>query len=134
MIRICDTCQKHRNKQTKEHMVVTEVSTMPWHKVGMDLFQLKGKDYLVIIDYYSNFPEMGLLSNTSSNCVIITHAKSIFARHGIPNTVMSDNEPCFSSKEWHDFAEQYGIKHVTSSPLYSQMEKQKKESIFSNSS
>jgi len=119
LISMCDTCQKHRNKQTKEPMMVTEVSTAPWHMVGMDLFHLKGKEYLVIIDYFSNFPEMALLSNTSSNCVI-THAKSIFARHGIPNIVMSDNGPCFSSKEWLDFAEQYDFKHVTSSPLHAQ--------------
>uniref|UniRef100_A0A3B3S2K7 Integrase catalytic domain-containing protein n=1 Tax=Paramormyrops kingsleyae TaxID=1676925 RepID=A0A3B3S2K7_9TELE len=62
---------------------------------------------------------MALLSSTSSSCVI-THAKSIFARHGILHTVMSDNGPCFSSKEWQAFAEVYDIKHVTSSPLYAQ--------------
>lgn len=39
----CETCQKHRNKQTKEPTVVAEVPTAPWHKVGMDLFHLKGK-------------------------------------------------------------------------------------------
>ena len=115
----CETCLKYRNKQTKEPMTVTDVTTTPWHKVGMDLFHLKGKDYLVVIDYFSNYPEMALLSSTTSNCVI-THAKSIFARHGIPHTVMSDNGPCFSSKEWQDFAKVYDFKHVTSSPLYAQ--------------
>ncbi|KAJ8359388.1 hypothetical protein SKAU_G00159130 [Synaphobranchus kaupii] len=90
-----------------------------FHIRGMDLFHLKGKDYLVVIDYYSNFPEMALLANTSSACVI-THTKSIFARHGIPHTVVSDNGPCFSSREWHEFAEQYDFNHVTSSPLYPQ--------------
>ena len=115
----CVTCQKHRNKQTKEPMVITDVPTKPWQKVRMALFHLKGKDYLVVIDYYSNFPEMALLSNTSSSCVI-THVKSIFSRHGIPHVAQSDNEPCFNSKEWQRFAEQYDFKHVTSSPLYAQ--------------
>ncbi|XP_056158097.1 thyrotropin receptor-like [Lampris incognitus] len=41
-------------------------------------------------------------------------------RHGIPNTVVSDNRPCFNSKEWQKFAEQYDFRHVTSSPLYAQ--------------
>ena len=119
MISRCETCQKHRNKQPKEPMVLADVTTAPWHKVGMDLFHLKGKDYLVVIDYYSNFPEMALLANTSSSCVI-THVKSIFARQGIANIVHSDNGPCFNSKEWQRFAEQYDFKHVTSSPLYPQ--------------
>lgn len=104
LISRCVTCQKYRNKQIKEPMVIAETPTAPWHKVGMDLFHAKGKDYLVVIDYYSNFPEMALLSNLSSSCVI-THVKSIFARHGIPYIVMSDNGPCFSSREWQKFAE-----------------------------
>lgn len=60
LISRCDTCQKYRNKQAKEPMTVTDVPTAPWHKVGMDLFHLKGKDYLVVIDYYSHYPEMAL--------------------------------------------------------------------------
>ncbi|KAL7851936.1 hypothetical protein SRHO_G00177210 [Serrasalmus rhombeus] len=115
----CETCQKHRNKQTKQPMLVCDLPTAPWEKVGVDLFHLKGKDYLVVIDYYSNFPEMALLSSTSASCVII-QAKSIFARHGIPNIVVSDNGPCFSCKEWQEFSVHYDFKHVTSSPLYAQ--------------
>ncbi|XP_030596890.1 uncharacterized protein K02A2.6-like isoform X2 [Archocentrus centrarchus] len=75
LISRCVTCQKYRNRQIKEPMVIAETPTAPWHKVGMDLFHAKGKDYLVVIDYYSNFPEMALLSNLSSSCVI-THVKS----------------------------------------------------------
>ncbi len=124
----CETCQKHRNKQSKEPMMVAEVPTAPWHKVGMDLFHLRGKDYLVVMDYYSNFPEMALLANLSSTCVI-THAKSIFARHSIPHTVVSDNGPCFSSKEWQKFAVQYDFKHVTSSPHYAQSNGQAEKGV-----
>ncbi|XP_023814982.1 uncharacterized protein K02A2.6-like [Oryzias latipes] len=124
----CETCQKHRSKQSKEPMVVSELPVAPWHKVGMDLFHLRGKDYLVVIDYYSNFPEMALLTNSSSNCVI-THAKSIFARHGIPHIVISDNGPCFNSKEWQQFAEQYDFKHITSSPHYPQSNGQAEKGV-----
>uniref|UniRef100_A0A8C8DE10 Gypsy retrotransposon integrase-like protein 1 n=1 Tax=Oryzias sinensis TaxID=183150 RepID=A0A8C8DE10_9TELE len=60
----CETCQKHRSKQSKDPMVVSELAVAPWHKVGMDLFHLRGKDYLVVIDYYSNFSEMALLTNS----------------------------------------------------------------------
>ena len=33
---------------------------------------------------------------------------------------MSDNGPCYNSKEWQQFARQYGFHHVTSSPQYAQ--------------
>ena len=128
LVNRCETCQKHRNKQSKEPLMVADVPTAPWYKVGMDLFHLKGREYLVIIDCYFNFPEMALLANTSSNCVI-THAKSIFARHGIPHIVISDNGPCFSSREWQRFAEQYDFQHVTSSPHYPQSNGQAEKGV-----
>uniref|UniRef100_A0A672HPC8 Integrase catalytic domain-containing protein n=1 Tax=Salarias fasciatus TaxID=181472 RepID=A0A672HPC8_SALFA len=71
---------------------------------------------------------MALLTNMSSACVI-THAKSIFARHGIPHIVVSDNGPCFSSREWQRFAEQYEFRHVTSSPHYAQSNGQAEKGV-----
>lgn len=44
-------------------------------------------------------------------------SKAIFARHGIPVVLMSDNGPQFIWKEMEEFAE---VKHVTNSPLYPQ--------------
>lgn len=109
-------------------MVLAEVPTAPWHKVSKDLFHLKRKDYLVVMDHYSNFPGMALLASSSSSCVII-HAKSIFARHGIPHIVVSDNGPCFNSKEWQTFAAQYDFQHVMSSPHYAQSNGQAEKGV-----
>ena len=46
--------------------------------------------------------------------------KSIFSRHGIPEIVRSDNGPQFASKEFKQFAKEYGLQQVTSSPHYPQ--------------
>uniref|UniRef100_A0A3P9DN86 Integrase catalytic domain-containing protein n=1 Tax=Maylandia zebra TaxID=106582 RepID=A0A3P9DN86_9CICH len=46
--------------------------------------------------------------------------KTIFSRHGIPETVISDNGPCYNCKGWQNFAREYGFKHVTSSPQHPQ--------------
>ena len=73
-------------------MVLADLPDEPWQKVGTDLFQLEGKTYLLIIDYLSNYPEIALLSNASAACVI-KHMKAVFARHGIPQIVYSDNGP-----------------------------------------
>ncbi|KAJ8348836.1 hypothetical protein SKAU_G00274250 [Synaphobranchus kaupii] len=48
------------------------------------------------------------------------HLKSIFARHGIPETLVTDNGPQFSGMAFAAFAESYGFHHVTSSPKYPQ--------------
>ena len=44
--------------------------------------------------------------------------KSVFSRHRISETVISDNGPQYDSKEMKEFVSTYGFKHVTSSPYY----------------
>lgn len=41
-------------------------------------------------------------------------------RHGIPDTVVSDNGPPYSSSEFKIFAESWGFTHTTTSPHYPQ--------------
>ncbi len=94
----CETCQVHQSQRRKEPMIPTTeaAAKIPWGMVAADLFSLKGREYLVVNDYCSNYPETCLLSGTSSATVIL-HMKSIFARHGIPLVVRSDNGPQFGS-------------------------------------
>lgn len=58
-------------------------------KVGTDLFQIDGRNYLVMVDYFSNFIEIDFLPDTLAK-TIIAKMKHHFARHGIPDTVVSD--------------------------------------------
>ena len=51
---------------------------------------------------------------------IINHLKSIFAEYGIPEILVSDNGPQYSSHDFTAFCNQCGIDHVTSSPRYPQ--------------
>ncbi|KAJ8346672.1 hypothetical protein SKAU_G00280730 [Synaphobranchus kaupii] len=44
----------------------------------------------------------------------------MFARHGIPETVVTDNGPQFTGGDKKVFAADYGFDHVTSSPRYPQ--------------
>ena len=62
---------------------------------------------------------MSKLSSTTSSSVI-QHIKSILARHGIPETFVSDNGPQFSSMAFTQFALDYGFHHQTSCPNYPQ--------------
>ena len=62
---------------------------------------------------------MAKLTSTTSEAVI-THFKSIFARHGVPEIVRSDNGPQFGSEPFRKFAQDWNFSHVTSSPHFPQ--------------
>lgn len=71
------------------------------------------------MDYFSRYFEVAKLTSTSSEGVI-EHFKSIFARHGIPEVVRSDNGPQFASEPFRKFAQDWNFSHVTSSPRFPQ--------------
>lgn len=119
MIGSCYNCLKHRNKQQKEKLQWHESGDYPWQKVGMDIFHLNDKNYLLLVDYLSKFVELVQLKDMRS-ATIISHMKSIFARHGIPELIMTDNAQNFVSKDFKEFCTSWEMTHKTSSPLYPQ--------------
>lgn len=112
----CHACIKERTNHT-EPLIPSDLPERPWQKLGTDLFVLNGKTYLLVVDYYSRYVEVANLSLTSSED-FTTHLKSIFACHGIPETLVSDNGPQLSSSTFSEFAGAYGFRHVTSSPKH----------------
>ena len=76
-------------------------------------FKLNSNSYLIVVDYYSTYPELCLLKDKTAGSVI-TSMKSMFARHGIPDEVVADNMP-FSSKSFRQFARDWGFAVCTSS-------------------
>ena len=89
--------------------------------MAADLFELEGDHYILLVamDYYSRFPEIRHLSSTRS-ANVISAMTEIFACHGIPSEIGSDNGPQFSGAEFQQFAVKLGFRHITSSPRYPQ--------------
>ena len=79
----------------------------------------KGADSSIIVDHYSDYIELdSLRGNTSANSVI-SAMKRQFARHGIPDELITAKGPQFKSNEYSRFAGEYGFTIVKSSPYYS---------------
>ena len=78
--------------QHRETFQQHEIPAQPWTKIGTNLFELQGKHYLLVADYYSRFPVIRRLSGLTTQSVI-GQLKSIFSEYGIPVRVMSDNGP-----------------------------------------
>ncbi len=71
------------------------------------------------MDRYSKWIEISKLDSLSSRNTI-TYLKSQFSKYGIPEDLYCDNATNFVSREFRDFAKDYGFKLVTSSPHYAQ--------------
>ncbi|KAJ7996477.1 hypothetical protein DPEC_G00237470 [Dallia pectoralis] len=118
MVLKCRTCIQER-RNVNEPLMPTEMPDRPWQTLGADLFALKGKTYLLVVDFFSRYVEIALLSPTRSTDVVV-HLKSIFSRHGICEFLKSDNGPQFSGSHFKAFAAEYGFVHITSSPKFPQ--------------
>ena len=116
MVEQCTSCCEVR-RQNAEPMIATKFPELPWQKLGMDLFELDKSTYLLVVDYYSRFIEIAKLSTLTSE-EVVQYCKSIFARHGIPEEVITDNGPQFVAQRFADFAQEYHFQHITSSPYY----------------
>ncbi|XP_049268799.1 uncharacterized protein K02A2.6-like [Rhipicephalus sanguineus] len=100
----------------------TALPDRPWQRLSVNLFYTKGSTYLLVADCYSRYFEIALLEDERP-VTSIQKMKSIFAHHGIPDTVATDNWPQFhpcNTSEFSKFAREWGFKHVTSSPKYPQ--------------
>ncbi|UYV81904.1 K02A2.6-like [Cordylochernes scorpioides] len=115
----CKACLAYQPNQTKETIMCHETPILPWNKIGMDIFKVETTQYLITVDYYSSFWELDILEHTTSES-IIECCKKNFSRHGIPETLITDNGPQFISREFQKFLKTWKVVQITSSPYHSQ--------------
>ena len=60
----CAACNEYQSRQQKEPMMKTEIPTRPWQMVAQDLFTVNRENYLIPVDYFSNYWELDQLPDT----------------------------------------------------------------------
>ncbi|KAK3731146.1 hypothetical protein QZH41_000004 [Actinostola sp. cb2023] len=55
MVSACETCRTYETSPQKETLMSHETPARPWEQIGVDLFTFDNKEFLVTVDYYSNF-------------------------------------------------------------------------------
>ena len=73
--------------------------------------------FLVVIDVHTKWPDIIEMRNTTAAETVAT-LRSLFARMGLPDQVISANGPQFVSGEFKHFTEMNGIRHVTGAPYH----------------
>ncbi|UYV70039.1 K02A2.6-like, partial [Cordylochernes scorpioides] len=119
LINNCSIRQQTSRANLKEPLLPHQAPEYPLQKVGIDIFQIESSKYLLIVDYFSKYPEIYQLQDMTTD-TIIRRLKRTFSNFGIPETLVSDNGPPFFSKEFQNFTRTWNIVHVTSSPYHAQ--------------
>ena len=58
----------------------TDLPEYPCQQVGTDLFTFKGREYLIGVDYISQYPEIARIPITTSQGIILA-LKKVFSQH-----------------------------------------------------
>ena len=118
----CELCLKYskaKSKQAPNMSLGQEVMICPWTKVAANIFHFKNESYLLLVDYSITFPIVFKLTPTMAQQVA-SHMKLIFSKYGWPETIVSDNGPCYSAESFTKLMTDYSVNHITSSPQYPQ--------------
>lgn len=120
-IKRCLPCQVSGHGDPPTPLQVSPLPSKPWSSLYMDFCGPfpTGETLLVVIDGYSKFPEVEVMHSTQAKSVI-RQLDKMFARHGFPDKVTSDNGPPFNSEELKKYMEHHAILHHRITPLWPQ--------------
>ena len=94
-----------------------EIPVHPWTKLATDIFHFESSSYLLIVVYTSRFPVVCKLS-LMTGLHVENQCKQVFSEYGWPDTLISDNGPCYTSQAFISVMHSYSVNHITSSSLH----------------
>ena len=117
----CIPCLAATPTNNVEPLRMTELPERPWANVSCDFMgPLPSGDYiLAVIDDYSRFPVVEIVTSTSAKASI-PRLDRIFSEYGVPEVVKSDNGPPFNGSDFKGFAEHLGFRHRKITPIWPQ--------------
>ena len=77
----------------------------------------RGKMWVLVMDAYSKWPELCMMQSTTAEATI-KQLQQIFAVHGLPLQIVTDNGPQFAAEKFQQFCLSRGIQHTTTAPYH----------------
>lgn len=119
-VRSCSACAENSREPDRAPVHPWIRPITPWSRIHVDFAgPFLGSMYLLVIDSYSKWIEVNPMVSTTTNDTIRV-LRSIFATHGLPEIIVSDNGPQFIADTFKAFCQERGIKHLTSAPYHPQ--------------
>lgn len=118
VVRSCSSCQEHRNSPPVAPLHPWEWPSHPWSRLHLDYAgPFMGHMYLILVDAHSKWLDAMVMGSISA-AKTIEKLRRVFATHGIPKKIVTDNGPSFVSEEFKRFTRENGIKHIFSAPYH----------------
>ncbi|XP_016343694.1 uncharacterized protein LOC107689988 [Sinocyclocheilus anshuiensis] len=90
---------------TVELLEVKQLDALP--VLCADVCPFEGHMYLVVVDAHSKWPKVCVMDSTTS-AKTIQVLRTLFSRYGLPEVLVSDNGPQFTSEEFQTFLKANG--------------------------
>ena len=110
--RVRDCCA-HCHRMAKSNPMQPPADVVPpdypFQRICSDYFTYNGKDYLVIVDRYSNWP-IAYKSESGADG-LVKRLRETFVTFGIPEELTSDGGPQFTAGKTRAFLQAWGVRH-----------------------
>ena len=116
-VRECAVCMATRNTPPVVPLETWSWPLRPWQRIHLDYAEKDGNYFLVLIDSHTKWIEVFKMHLTTSTKTIDI-LRDLFAAHGLPEEVVSDNGPQFTSHEFREFLRLNGIKQTLVPPYH----------------
>ena len=120
LVQGCKSCQEVKNSPPATALHPWSWPTQPWKRVHLDFAgPVEGVMLFLAVDAHSKWPEIEIMSSTTA-IKTIEVLRKMFARHGLPEQIVTDNGPQFVSTEleFATFMKGNGIRHIRSAPYH----------------
>ena len=119
IVRSCAGCNKFKKKPVPAPLCSWPYAKKPMERVHIDYCEYRGKNLLVMIDAYSKYIWTHVMNSDTTTLKTLAVLYGWFCeRSGFPVTLVSDNGPQFTSKEFATKMKNWGVKHILTPPYH----------------
>ena len=112
----CEDCNRNAPSQPSAPPAPRIQPTYPFQAICADYFKHHGKNYLAIVERYSNYPIAERAKDGAKG--LVKSLKRLFATFGIPDEISTDGGSEFVASSTQSFLRTWGVDHRLSSVAF----------------